>query len=613
MSTSRSTSVPSDFKPMGVDDVTFLVDRLGEDCAPLQFVRELTQNAIAAVLLRTDHQGHVTWDVDWNQYELADSPTYKLAIIDNGVGMTGEEMVGYINNLSSSIHLQSKAGNYGVGAKIAAAPHNHEGLVYLSWKDGKGCMIKLCRDPKLDQYGLKKFSHPGSERSEYWAYVEDSIKPEGIDESGTMVVLLGKSRDQDTIRPPEGTSMPSRWILRYLNSRYFRFPKGVTVRAREGWDQPRGDSHNFLRNVGGMESWLAENSEVSGAVPLRNASARWWIIKQDVDRDSGHVIPNGHTAALFQNEIYEVSTGRAGVARLQLFGVIFGYQRVVIYVEPTTEKLEDLLPNTARTTLALNGAPLPWEEWAAEFSQHMPAKLVQFVGEAGANAVATDHSQSIRDRLKQIRDLLKISRYRKAKDGQFRIAADQTIPGGAPAASGRTGLGSDAPPERPGGTGGKDGDIYSLFLTSGDTPAKEVESDVHPERRWISREEGTRTPPDLDDRAAKYLPEKNLILINRDFRVFTDMVKRWKKQVGDVPGSESVIVSIVEEWFEQQLVEAVLGAQALRRSTEWTSDDLAKIWNEEALTAVVLPRYHVDNNIKRTLGAKLGAFKKDTG
>ena len=291
--------------------------------------------------------------------------------------------------------------------------------------------------------------------------------------------------------------------------------------------------------------------------------------------------------------------------------MIFGYQRVVIYIEPTTEKLEDLLPNTARTTLSLNGAPLPWEEWAAEFSQHMPAKLVQFVEEAGANAVATDHSQSIRDRLKQIRDLLKISRYRKAKDGQFRITADQTIPGGLPAASGRTALGSDAPPERPGGIGREDGDIYSLFLASGDTPAKEVEPDVHPERRWISREEGTRTPPDLDDRAAKYLPEKNLILINRDFRVFTDMIKRWKKQVGDVPGSEGVIVSIVEEWFEQQLVEAVLGAQALRRSTEWTSDDLAKIWNEEALTAVVLPRYHVDNNIKRTLGAKLGAFKKD--
>ena len=91
------------------------------------------------------------------------------------------------------------------------------------------------------------------------------------------------------------------------------------------------------------------------------------------------------------------------------------------------------------------------------------------------------------------------------------------------------------------------------------------------------------------------------------------MVERWKKRVGDVPGSEGVIASTVEEWFEQQLVEAVLGAQALRRSTEWTSDDLAKIWNQEALTAVVLPRYHVNNNIKRTLGAKLGAFKKDRG
>ena len=66
----------------------------------------------------------------------------------------------------------------------------------------------------------------------------------------------------------------------------------------------------------------------------------------------------------------------------------------------------------------------------------------------------------------------------------------------------------------------------------------------------------------------------------------------------------------VKEWFEQQLVEAVLGAQALRRSSEWTTDDLKKLWGEESLTAVVLPRYHVDNSVKRALGAKFGKFKE---
>lgn len=605
MRSSKHASPHSHFKPMGVDDVTFLVDRLGADCAPLQFVRELTENAISAIEALPDHKGTIVWDVDWNRFELMG--TYKLAIVDDGIGMTGEEMVGYINNLSSSIHVQSKTGNYGVGAKIAAAPFNHAGLVYLSWKDGQGYMIHLCRDPETDQYGLMQFEHPGG-RSEYWAYVEDSIKPPSIGSHGTMVVLLGMKDDQDTIRPPEGTAMPSRWILRYLNSRYFQFPDGIVVKAREGWELPRNDSHNFLRTVTGMKGWLDENSEASGRVSLKDATARWWILKESVDKNSGHVIPQGHTAALYQDELYELSTGRAGVARLQSFGVIFGYQQVVIYLEPKVSPSGELLPNTARTQLILNGGPLPWEEWASEFRDNLPSELERLIEEAGAKAAATDHRQSIRDRLKQIRELFRITRYRKAPEGAHRIQEDRTVPGGNPK---RTGERIHTGEGRTGGRGGRAGDIYSLFLTSGGSPAEEVRADNDPDCRWISISEGTRIPPDLEDRAAKYIVEQNLLLINADFRVFTDMVKRWVKRLGNTPGAQSVVEQVVREWFEQQLVEAVLGAQALHRSTEWTSEDLASLWSEEALTAVVLPRYHVDNSVKRALGSKFGAFKEE--
>ena len=63
--------------------------------------------------------------------------------------------------------------------------------------------------------------------------------------------------------------------------------------------------------------------------------------------------------------------------------------------------------------------------------------------------------------------------------------------------------------------------------------------------------------------------------------------------------------------FEQQLVEAVMGAQSLRHSTEWTSEQIQDLWTQEALTAVVLPRYHIDMECKRTLGAKIGGFKDE--
>jgi len=130
---------------MKVKNMNFMLDRLGQDCAPLQYLRELTQNALQSILHRRPSKGEVIWDVDWNRHTLTD--VYKLAVIDTGIGMTGEEMVEYINALSSSMSEQSETGNFGVGAKIAAAPRNHAGLIYLSWKDGVGYMIHLWRDP----------------------------------------------------------------------------------------------------------------------------------------------------------------------------------------------------------------------------------------------------------------------------------------------------------------------------------------------------------------------------------------------------------------------------------------------------------------------------------
>ncbi len=121
---------------------------------------------------------------------------------------------------------------------------------------------------------------------------------------------------------------------------------------------------------------------------------------------------------------------------------------------------------------------------------------------------------------------------------------------------------------------------------------------------------GTRVPPDLEDRAAKFLPASNRLLINADFRVFSDMIKRYTDRYSDVPGAETTITEVVREWFEQNLIETVLGAQALRSGRFWSIDDMEALLSEQALTAAVMPRYHIDNAIKRALGARLGSVKE---
>lgn len=597
MSDSSAVALSRDTLPMEVANMTFLVNKLGEDCAPLQFVRELTQNAIEAVSAISDEERQVTWDVDWKYWAL--SNTYKLACIDTGRGMTGPEMVEYINKLSSSIHKQGIDPNFGVGAKIAAAPLNPHGIVYMSWKDGIGSMIHLWFDPVERVYGLKRWPQ---NHGEFWCRVSDDLKPEQIKTHGTMVTLLGKSDDDNTMSPPPGTPMPSRWVLRYLNSRYFRFPAGVAVRSREGWEKEIGSGYNFSRDVHGQGAWLDANAKHSGAVELTGGTAHWWIINEGVDTNSGHTAPVPNAAALHRDELYEMVTSRAAIGRLRAFGVIFGYDRVVIYVEPKAGKGQVLYSNTARTQLLLDGDALPWAEWAEEFRENMPDELVQLQNEIGAKSGEQDYKKAIQERLKQIRDLLRFKRYRPSTKGSVNVEPDIGASGSNKSEAGDS---SGASGTR-GGKGGRAGDIYALFAESGGTPADPVDSLNEPEVRWVTVEDGTRTSPFLDNRAASFSPQQNLLTINADFRVFVDMVDRWTVAYGDVPGAPETARAVTHEWFTQQLIEAVMSAMALKNSGSWSMQELERLWSEEALTAAVLPRWHVDQNIKRALGQKLG-------
>jgi hypothetical protein len=516
--------------------------------------------------------------------------------------MTGSEMVRYINQLSSSIHKQSATGNFGVGAKIAAAPHNPHGIVYMSWKDGIGHMIHLWFDPEERVYGLKRWPQ---NHGEFWTYVSDDLKPHQIKKHGTVVALLGKTDEHNTMEAPPGTPMKSRWILRYLNTRYFNFPPGVTVHAREGWENPRTDKHNFLRVVEGQGAWLEKSCEAKGTINLTNARAYWWILKEDIDKDSGHNAPGGHVAALYQNELYEMVYSRTGIARLQAFGVIFGTNRVVIYVEPRAIDQCLVTANTARTHLLLGGEALDWASWAAEFRAQMPDELVQLQDQIGAQVGATDHKKAISERLKQIRDLLRFSRFRPSKDGAVSVEPSTGLFGD----SGKGGGSAQEGDREPGKKGGRSGDIYALFAESGPMNGDPVNSLTEPDVVWVSEEKGSRISPDMDDRAAKFLLPQNKLLINADFRVFTDMIDRWTLAYDHVPGGRATVEQVVKEWFEQQLVEAVLSAQGLKSTGKWSFQELEKLWTEEALTAAVLPRWHIDQSIKRGLGQKLGSLR----
>lgn len=102
--------------------------------------------------------------------------------------------------------------------------------------------------------------------------------------------------------------------------------------------------------------------------------------------------------------------------------------------------------------------------------------------------------------------------------------------------------------------------------------------------------------------------------LGADFRVFADMIQHWAeryaKEHGETAGLRDVVKDSVHDWYEQALVETVIGVQALKGSREWSTKQIESALSEEALTSVVMQRYHPYNSVKRELGTKIAPLKK---
>ena len=617
--------------PIELRQAAFLLERLAADCAPLQEYRELTKNSLEAVDRATEagstpDGGHqIYWDVEWRalngQIEAGETPVYKLSLWDTGDGMTGDEMVEYINHLSSSVGVQALDRNFGVGAKITAGVSNPVGLVYTSLKNGEVHQIHFWRDPDTNEYGIRPFHRAKDDTFQHWRKLKKSVLPKEIIEAGhgTMVTLLGSAPDENTMLPPDGAVGGLRWLVRYLNRRFLRFPEDVTVRVREF---TRSDETTWPtkatkyardgaieRTAVGQAHHLDRNAAARGDIRLEEgkATAFWWLLNEDKIADPSYWLSSGHVAAVFHDELYELRDGNAGIRQLMHFGVLFGSRRVVIYVEPDTG--QKISPNTARSLLLANGEPLPWEAWAAEFRAKLPEAIQLMMEELLGRDPEGDHEENIKARLKRIEDLIRTTRYRRTTGGSTNAAGEAR--GGEASEGDATATSSSS---RSGPDGGATADLYGAYVDEdeGDPADPLTPKTQFPTIKWVSIAKGTRSADDLlEDRAASYQNStQNILLINEDFRVYTDLVKHFVRSYEGYPGVERTVPEVVKEWYAQQLVETVLGMVAVRGSAKWTPAQIEQALSEEALTAAIMPRYNLFQQVSRVLGTKLGSLKE---
>jgi len=596
--------------PVGVRNAPFTLDLWARDCPPTQFVREFTVNGIESIqayreTVDANYQGEVIWTVDPN---FAQAGKAKLACIDTGIGMSALEMPDYLNDLASSGKQQGLALNYGIGAKVSAAVANARGVIYASWHNGAGYMVELGRDD-AGTWGMRQHRRRNGDVAAVLP-LPHALKPAQLADTdhGTIVTFLGEEEDQDTTLPPRG-ERGDRWIAKNLNQRFYELPDWVTIRVRE--IKVQGERHRVrFRTVRGQRYFLDQHTKAQGKLRIDGATVHWRIFTDDHDERAKHSniwASTGHRACLFQGELFEMATSaRGGYEKLKEFGIRFGYERVVLYIEPHVDGSR-VTQDTVRTQVKIDGHPLPWERYAEQFEAKMPAELRAFQEEIAAGSQHHDHSASVRKRLADVAELFQIPRYRPESSGDR--TADESNAGGAAGDQNQ----EEARTERasPRSHGGRGGNVYALFEDERGTPAEEVNAQALPEIKvdWVSTQDRTRTPPHLEDRAAGYDRRRNRLEINADFRGYTDVLSRWQKRYNGVAGASIVIAETAASWWQQSLEETVLGVLALRGSEHWDERTVSDALSEISLTAASMARYHLDAALKRELANRLGALR----
>jgi hypothetical protein len=619
-------------REMRVANIAFLLDRLAADTPPNQQIRELTENALEAIERRQKAgdacEGVIRWDVDWDHLKRTNQ--YKLSIVDNGDGMTSQQMLDYLNALAvqGANQTQGISQNFGVGAKITALHRNSHGLVYQSWHGGRGSMVKLHRDDKAGVYGLASFEL--ADGPDWTPRIKDAYKPKTIDRSGTKVTLLGTSEENNTCFPPEDAGGGMNWLITYLTGRYFRVPENIKIQVRvltkdaDEWPSeepvPSVKTYNF-QTVNGSKALFDQYAEAKGTVPLATADAHWWVFA-DPREDSKKMSTRGgrtcKVGVVFQEEVYVHLTPPAARRILAGFGIVFGADHVVIYIEP--KKTMDIRADTARSRIIINGEDVQeanwFETWGTEFKERMPSEIKAKIDEIMAKTERDPDGKArerILERLRRIRELLRPTRYRRDNGGKLQ-AVGQT--------SGGAGLSGDtqrssSPGGGSGSRGGRSSDDYlaDLVDSGGELVTPVVVSAKEPNVVWISRADRTREEGELEDLAAEIVGDTltgDLVKANRDFRGYRDLVGFFAREFnpGGDPAIARKIVDYVEEWLEGQLVESIMTTRNLVNGRTWTPADIDRALSSYALTTVMMARFHIVERVKRSLSSDLARPSK---
>lgn len=543
------------------------VNRVYREGGAHQWVRETFINSIEAKATK------IEFGIEWQAVE--EKGVFRRFMADNGIGMTPEQLVGFFNVWGGGGKpIGGLHENFGIGAKSSLLPWNRHGFVVISWVGGEAAMIWVTVDPTTGEYGLKNFEAVDPDTGDVqivevvtpfrdddhgcdWA----GVKPEWIDDHGTVIVLLGDGPNADTVLgdPNRDGEADIKGISTYLNRRIWEVPDGVEIVVDELRTADRGQwpiSKEMAHVTGGanrrtnrreikgakyyieypVTSFKSGKLSASGSVAVSDGTEiDWFLWEGDRPGIQSYAAQGGYIAALYKDELFDVtnhhSTYRSfGVLEQQVRSKLWLIMRPPVFDE--NDGKHGVYPRGDRNSLLIMGGPhagdpLPINDWGAEFAADMPEEIRAAINAARASGGGTLADDSWRDRLAdRFGSRWRIFKLRSRKVGSHTLDPTQT--GTTPRVAKR---------KRNGNGGGGSGRGTGGTLNTGSTPgsvtaAKTKVAGGIPHWEPVT---GDELP---DGMLASWMPNhpdhpEGAVLIKIDHPVLKAEIEHWQAQYSD--------------------------------------------------------------------------------
>jgi len=593
-----STGVAADFKQIGMQNADLAIERLSGDCLPEQFIRELYKNAEEAITKTGEGD---TIQIESDSFFEKQFGVPKFSVVDNGPGMSPEELDEKLNLFANESGQQR---NYGVGGKLAGLARSHRspyGVVIRTWKDGVGTIGYLSYSPA--RYRVAPMP------------TDDGIKPRLIKTHGTIVTVLGHSDDDNTMEAPEGASTRTgpRWIQQYVQSKFWIIPKNVTLKIH-------ANEKDSNRNCKGLSMYLEPLSEKAGDTKLPNTgfTAHWYLLPETdknaaakekrgigrADQFRNFTEIKGQVCVLSEDEIYDVQKHNTG--SLFQFGICTGGKRVVIVLEPMES--EKYVANITRSSVAQKFGsgtrPINFSKIGAEFNSHMPNALKDYMSESRGRTKVTGVSYMD----KTLYEVHGHEFYLDPK-GKYLLPAGTGVINNPPSVS--SGRNDDTKPHS------SDASVKApLPVTDGLVPTEPTDDGRKKrfsQRRglpeftteWVGASEFTNK---FDFVVFAVGPTKHGLLLNKDWHEIESLKKIVARQTKVGESTDSLVQEMVEEaikeHLERQVKDVVLTTLEAREQKLIDEALFKQMTSTAALTTACTGRWALLAGIKQSVAMK---------